>query len=216
MLKKLIPVLLILGAIYCFIDGYFKGQGARAREREEFKKNKSQTTETLSTIEYALMQEARIKNIELVAENRNRMYENPELTKLGISKEIQHCVKGWSQNTGIEESLIYAVIEYESAYNPELIANSDYGLMQINQINIDYYMNFYNGNLNPLDINDNIYMGTQILKNNYKKDDLHYTLMCYNMGQKKTNELRAKNIYSSEYSRKITEVMKRYKKLLGE
>lgn len=214
LIKTLIPLLFLLGALYCFVDGYFKGQGAREREREEFKKNKSQTTETLSTIEYAKMQEERIKSVNLAAQNRFRNYENPQLTKLGISSDIQHSVKGWSQNTGISEALIYAVIEYESAYDPQLIVNGDYGLMQVNKINVDYYMDFYGGNLNPLDINDNIYMGCQILKNNYNENDLHYTLMCYNMGKRKTDELRKRGVKKSEYSKKILLKAKSYERII--
>ena len=214
-LKKYWIVIALIILFWIFIDSYHKGQGARERERKEYKQHKTYYIETLSSVEYAKKEEDRLRKVEFAALNRFKNYENPKLTRLGISPEIQHSVEGWAQNTGIDPALIYAIIEYESSFNPNQFSKGDYGLMQVNQINVDYYSDFYQGAINPYDINDNVYMGCQILKNNYNANDLHYSLMCYNMGQKRANELRKEGIRSSEYSKKIIASMNSYKKYIG-
>ena len=215
-LKIFVILLIIAYGFYIFISSYMKGQNSRERETKEYKSQVMVTKDTLTTLQYYNKEQERIRNIEESAENKTKTYENKKLTKLGIDISIQHAVKGWSDNTGINESLIYAIIEYESSFNPNQYSNGDYGLMQVNQINVDYYNKIYQGNIDPYDINDNIYMGCQVLKNNYNKNNLHYSLMCYNMGKKKTDELNNNGIYKSKYSKKILDSMKRYEKILNE
>lgn len=110
---------------------------------------------------------------------------------------------------------IMAVIKQESEFDEkEVSMTDDYGLMQINACNHDNLQDKY-GKKNFLDPYDNVYCGIRIIKGYLKKYEYkNLALMAYNMGEGGARRLWKKGIYSSEYSRKVTEYYKKYKKEL--
>lgn len=110
---------------------------------------------------------------------------------------------------------IMALIKQESGFDEkEVSSTNDYGLMQINACNHDSLQDKY-GKKNFLDPYDNVYCGIRIIKGYLKEYEYkNLALMAYNMGEGGARRLWKKGIYSSEYSRKVTEYYNKYKKAL--
>ena len=116
----------------------------------------------------------------------------------------------------IEFSLLMAMMEVESGYRAEVISStSDYGLMQINQINHEMLREQIGVN-DFLDPEQNIRAGCYILKNLFEKhEDSGLVLMAYNMGEAGARKLWEAGIYSSEYSRKVLDAQEKIEKGMG-
>jgi soluble lytic murein transglycosylase-like protein len=118
----------------------------------------------------------------------------------------------------VDAHLVKAIITCESegnvrALNHNKNGSHDKGLMQINSCNFDWLRKEL-GITDFYDPRQNIQCGCYILGLlSQKYSNVHRVLMSYNMGEKRTRELRQQGIYSSRYSRKV---ISKYQKLKGE
>lgn len=131
---------------------------------------------------------------------------------------IEEAITEYGAKYEVDADFIRAIISCESegkitAKHHNKDGTTDHGLMQINSFNHEWLQeelditDFY-------DIKQNIHCGIFMIADLMDRHtDLHTILMAYNMGEKRTRELRQKGIYSSEYSRKV---MKVYEKLKEE
>lgn len=132
-----------------------------------------------------------------------------------LNKKLQRHIYKLCKKYEVEDkvSLIMAVVEQESDFNAKAKSTTnDYGLMQINKTNFPELEEKL-GITNMLNPYQNIHAGIYILSGHLKNtENIHKSLMCYNMGAKRTNELWEKGIRSSQYSRSIIKKYKKYEK----
>lgn len=117
---------------------------------------------------------------------------------------IQSCLE-----KQLDPELVFAVIEKESTYNPDLIGDNgnSFGLMQIQY-------RWHTDRMKALDCTDllnpyeNVYVGIDILAELFDKypNDINYVLMCYNGGEMFAQKQVAKGIYTTEYTRAVREI----------
>ena len=129
---------------------------------------------------------------------------------------IENHIERYSELYDIDADLTRAIIQVESdgvitAFNVNSNGSRDYGLMQINSCNHEWLKKEL-GITDFYDIKQNIHCGVFMLADLMSRhDNLHTVLMAYNMGEKRTRELRSQGIYSSEYSRKVMGVYEKLK-----
>ena len=104
----------------------------------------------------------------------------------------------------IDFSLVMALIQNESSFNPETISKTnDYGYMQINRVNHLWLMETL-GITDFTDPYQNIRAGVFVLRKLFERyQDTGMVLMAYNMGEDGAARLWEKGIYSTDYTEKI-------------
>lgn len=97
-----------------------------------------------------------------------------------------------------------AIMWQETHFDPTLVSNTDdYGLMQINEINI-YALCDTLGITDIMAIDQNICSGVYLFALNYKQfGNINDALMAYNMGPTATRNCPANGTYSTAYSRSV-------------
>ena len=129
---------------------------------------------------------------------------------------IEEAITEYGAKYEVDADLIKAVIFCESegkitAKNHNKNGTTDYGLMQINSCNHEWLSEEL-GITDFYDIKQNIHCGVFMIADLMDRhDDLHTVLMAYNMGERRTRELRSQGIYSSKYSRKIMKIYEELK-----
>ena len=104
----------------------------------------------------------------------------------------------------IDFTLIMAMIQVESNFNPDVIsATDDYGLMQINKMNHKRLAEKF-GITDFCDPYANILAGTSIVKDLFNKYQTpEKVLMAYNMGEAGAAKLWQQGIFEINYSKKV-------------
>ena len=133
-----------------------------------------------------------------------------------LSHNLQDFIYEICADEGVPVTLVLAMIETESGFNPEIISSTnDYGLLQINKVNHEWLKKQYRtaDMLNPY---QNVYCGIKIIGTFVKKynNDLNKALMAYNMGDYGAKKARQNGITSTKYSTKILELMNKYEENL--
>lgn len=147
----------------------------------------------------------------IVAKNEEFKYLN-----IPLSKNLQKHIFEISKDNGVPYTLSLAIIERESKFNADAISyTSDYGLMQINRLNIGEMAKKYNSH-DMLNAYQNVYCGISIIGKYLKKykGDEERALLSYNMGDYGATKLRESGIKSTSYSEKILELQKKYEDML--
>ena len=129
-----------------------------------------------------------------------------------LSHSLQDYIYEVCADEEVPISLVLAMIETESNFNPEIISSTnDYGLMQINKINHERLKEEYRvaDMLNPY---QNTFCGIKIIASYVKKydGDFNKVLMAYNMGDFGANRAWSNGITSTKYSKKILSLMEKY------
>ncbi len=139
--------------------------------------------------------------------------ETEEINYLDIplSHSLQRYIFEVCADNDVPVSLVIAMIDTESNFNPEVISKSDdYGLMQINIINHDQLAEEYRC-ADMLDPYQNVFCGVRIIKSYIDKyDDFGKALMAYNMGDYGARKAWGDGITESPYSKKVLKAMKNY------
>ena len=129
---------------------------------------------------------------------------------------IDEAITEYGAKYEVDTDLIKAIIFCESdgkikARNKNKDGTTDHGLMQINSCNHEWLKKEL-GITDFYDINQNIHCGVFMIADLMDRHtDLHTVLMAYNMGEKRTRELRSQGIYTSKYSRKVMGVYEKLK-----
>lgn len=147
----------------------------------------------------------------IVAKNEEFKYLN-----IPLSKNLQKHIFEISKDNEVPYTLSLAIIERESKFNADAISyTSDYGLMQINRLNIGEMAKKYNSH-DMLNAYQNVYCGISIIGKYLKKykGDEEKALLSYNMGDYGATKLRESGIKSTSYSKKILELQKKYEDML--
>lgn len=144
------------------------------------------------------------KQEEKTGEKKEVQYRNLDSTLCNVPLEtdFQLWLSQLCEEKGIDYSLMIAIAEKESNFNPEAVSSTgDYGLWQINKINHKELKEVYGDNMDFFNPYDNARAAVWILCQLMEKyGDINKVLMAYNMGEAGAGRLWEQGIYKSEYS----------------
>ena len=167
---------------------------------------KTETVTVYETVQVPVYQERELPEV-----TERYMYPIP------LSHSLQNYLYEICADEGLPVSLILAMIETESSFNPEVISKTnDYGLMQLNKINHEWLNEQYRAAdmLNPY---QNVFCGVKIISSFVKRyGDYGKALMAYNMGDYGAKKAWENGIASTKYSEKIIALMKKYEEVANE
>ena len=129
-----------------------------------------------------------------------------------LSHNLQDFIYEICADEGVPVTLVLAMIETESGFNPEIISSTnDYGLLQINKVNHEWLKKSYR-TADMLNSYQNVYCGIKIIGTFVKKynNDLNKALMAYNMGDYGAKKAWQNGIKSTRYCEKILGLMNKY------
>ena len=151
------------------------------------------------------------------------VYEEGKLPKLGevfyydipLSYSLQRYIYEVCADENVPVTLVLAMIEHESRFNPEAVSSTDdYGLMQINEVNHEWLEEDFRcaDMLNPY---QNVFCGIKIIAKYIEKYEGDYgkALMAYNMGDYGARKAWQNGVTSTNYSTSILELMKKYEEV---
>lgn len=128
-----------------------------------------------------------------------------------LSHSLQNYIYEVCTDEKVPMSLVIAMIDYESNFNPEIVSDTDdYGLMQINRVNNEMLSSSYHS-ADMLDAYQNVFCGVKIIAgyiNQY--EDYNKALMAYNMGSYGAQKAWENGITSTTYSEQILTLMSSY------
>lgn len=200
--KRTITVLIavvLIGAIIGFIFG-------RIATPE-----KVRTVTVIETVEVPVYEK-----IELPADRSGlpKDMSNVFLYDVPLSDSLQRYIYEICADEDVPVTLVMAMIEHESGFNPEVISSTDdYGLMQINTVNHEWLEDKYR-TANMLNPYQNVFCGVSIIGSYIGKyEDLGKALMAYNMGDYGARKAWENGVASTKYSAKILELMSEYEEV---
>lgn len=160
------------------------------------------TIKTLMESEKPIVEEVIVEEV-VEVETGFKAYDIP--LDVDIQKHIYDECQ--ANNVPFELALAVAHVETGGTYNFKLRSKtSDSGLFQINDVHKKWLKESKITNL--FDPYQNSMAGIWILKDALSKgDNIHTSLMVYNMGHGGARKLWKQGIYSSKYSRKVVETM---------
>lgn len=133
-----------------------------------------------------------------------------------LSHSLQRFIYEVCADENVPVTLIYAMIEHESQFDPEIISKTDdYGLMQINAVNHTWLNEEYRC-ADMLDPYQNVFCGVKIIGayvNRYD-GDLTKALMAYNMGDYGARKAWENGVDKISYSTTILTLMENYEEVL--
>lgn len=134
-----------------------------------------------------------------------------------LSHSLQRYIYEVCADENVPVTLVMAMIEHESNFNPETISSTDdYGLMQINTINNSELEEKYRAvdMLNPY---QNVFCGVKIIGSYLEKYDNDYAkaLMAYNMGDYGARKAWSNGVTSTDYTVHILGLWEYYEEVLN-
>ena len=132
-----------------------------------------------------------------------------------LSDSLQRYIYEICADEGVPVTLVMAMVEHESGFNPEVVsATDDYGLMQINEINHERLEEKYRC-ADMTDPYQNVFCGVSIISSYIERYESDYTkaLMAYNMGDYGAKKAWGNGITSTNYSTKILALMAEYEEV---
>lgn len=144
----------------------------------------------------------------------------PEITdvvyiSVPLSQSLQRYIYEICADENVPVTLIYAMIEHESNFNPEVVSKTeDYGLMQINEVNHSWLNEEYRC-ADMLDPYQNVFCGVKIIGTYVSRydGDLTKALMAYNMGDYGARKAWENGISTSTYASSILNLMEKYEEV---
>ena len=153
------------------------------------------------------------KTIEVPSYEEDKL---PELTEVKfydvpLSHSLQRYIYEICADENVPVSLVIAMIEHESSFNPEEVSSTDdYGLMQINTVNhLSLEEQYKTADLmNPY---QNVFCGIKMIGSYISSyGDYNRALMAYNMGEYGAEKAWENGIESTSYSKSILALMEQY------
>lgn len=133
-----------------------------------------------------------------------------------LSHSLQRYIYEICADENVPITLVYAMIEHESRFNPETISETDdYGLMQINKVNHTWLNEEYRC-ADMLDPYQNVFCGVKIIGEyiDHYSGDLTKALMAYNMGDYGARKAWENGVEEITYSTTILGLMQNYEEVL--
>lgn len=159
------------------------------------------------------------ETVEVPTYDSSKLPEVGEITyyNVPLSHSLQRFIYEVCADENVPVSLVIAMIDHESKFNPEVVsATDDYGLMQINSINHEQLEEQYRA-ADMLDPYQNVFCGIKVLGSYIKKyDDLSYALMAYNMGEYGAKKAWESGVKFTSYSDSVLELMTNYEQEVKE
>lgn len=162
----------------------------------------TETVETVKTVEVPVYEEEGLPVVNEV-----------DYFNVPLSHSLQQYIYEICADNDLSVSLVIALIDQESNFNPECVSDTnDYGLMQINECNLQWVKEDYNSvdMFNPY---QNVYCGINILAGYLHKYDDDYTkaLMCYNLGEYGASKAWENGIFCTDYTKAVETKWEVYK-----
>lgn len=159
------------------------------------------------------------ETVEVPTYDSSKLPEIGEITyyNVPLSHSLQRFIYEVCADENVPVSLVIAMIDHESKFNPEVIsATDDYGLMQINSINHEQLEEKYRA-ADMLDPYQNVFCGIKVLGAYIEKyEDLSYALMGYNMGEYGAKKAWESGVKFTSYSDSVLELMSNYEQEVKE
>ena len=135
-----------------------------------------------------------------------------------LSDSLQRYIYEVCADEGVPVTLVLAMIEHESGFDPEAVSpTDDYGLMQINSVNHERLEEQYRcaDMMNPY---QNVFCGVKIIGSyvNRYEGDYAKALMAYDMGNYGAQKAWGSGITSTKYSETILGLMSDYEEVSHE
>lgn len=126
-----------------------------------------------------------------------------------MDEDLQEFIFYLSAGYNIDFTFVMALIQQESSFKADVIsASDDYGLMQINKINHPYITETL-GIKDFTEPYNNVRAGMFVLRKLFEKYETpEKVLMAYNMGETGASRLWEKNIFETNYSKKVLQYQK--------
>ena len=156
------------------------------------------------------------KTVEVPAYKSNVLVDTAEvfLYDVPLSDSLQRYIYEVCADENVPVTLVMAMIEHESGFNPEAVSpTDDYGLMQINAVNHEWLKEEYRcaDMMNPY---QNVFCGISIISSYIDKyGELDKALMAYNMGNYGAQKAWKNGVTSIAYSEEILSLMKEYEEV---
>ena len=146
-------------------------------------------------------------NARVCDDQRTSGLQSDYILDVPLDAELQTYLHGLCEEYVVPYTLAVAVIEAESTYRADAVsADGDFGLMQINRV-CHAWLADELGITDFLDPYQNARAGVWILGNYYRIYGAESgTLMAYNMGQAAAEELFARGVYETDYSRRVISI----------
>lgn len=190
--NRIITVLIAL-VLIGGITGFFMGRGSASEK----------TLTVTKTVEVPVYKSAMLAETAEVF-----LYDIP------LSDYLQRYIYEICADEGVPMTLVLAMIEHESGFNPEAVSSTDdCGLMQINSVNHNWLEEKYRtaDMLNPY---QNVFCGISIIGGYIEKyEDYGKALMAYNMGDYGARKAWDSGITSTKYSESILALMDKYEEV---
>ena len=151
--------------------------------------------------EYYDTQSSEEKNLSQAEESVFEESVEPKYYDIELSDGEQDYVFELCTEYGVPCELVLAVMNMESNYEAGQVSeNSDWGVMQINEINHDMLRDRL-GVTDFLDFKQNVLCGVYMLSEYYHKyADINKITMCYRYGESGAQAMWEKGITSTDYS----------------
>lgn len=132
-----------------------------------------------------------------------------------LSDSLQRYIYEICADENVPITLVLAMIEHESRFNPEVVSSTDdYGLMQINEVNHEWLEEDFRcaDMLNPY---QNVFCGIKIIAKYIEKYEGDYgkALMAYNMGDYGARKAWQNGVTITKYSTSVLELMQKYEEV---
>lgn len=154
------------------------------------------------------------KTVEVPAYKSNVLVDTADvfLFDVPLSDSLQRYIYEICADENVPITLVMAMIEHESRFNPEVVSSTDdYGLMQINKVNHEWLEEDFRcaDMLNPY---QNVFCGIKIIAKYIEKYEGDYgkALMAYNMGDYGARKAWQNGVTSTNYSTSVLELMQKY------
>lgn len=184
-------------------------------------KSQAEVIERVETVEVPQVQTVTVtKTVEvpIKVESELPVYDETPYIEIPLSHALQRYICEICAEEEVPVALIYALIEEESKFNPEIVsATDDYGLMQINKINFGWLEEKYRATdmLNPY---QNVFCGIKIIGSQLKRydNDIVRALMAYGMGDYGAKKAWESGITSTWHTEQTQALMEKYEVMLNE
>lgn len=139
-----------------------------------------------------------------------------EPLQCGLEGDVQEFVYYMSDGYNIDFTLVMALIQKESEFDPDAISpTNDYGLMQINKVNHEWVTEA-TGVTDYLDPYENIRAGLFILRKLFERyQEPELVLMAYHMGETGAARLWEKGVFRTPYTEQVLNYQRDFQEQLG-